>query len=98
MLNLYCVGQNQVGSPARVGFEYLQAYLPEDASKFAELEFDWSEVSGITQWKKSASKLVTSIGDVVYDQTVVFVTTHSDDDRGDLFSGELSSMKVTEVS
>ncbi|KAI6139218.1 hypothetical protein BKA82DRAFT_23311 [Pisolithus tinctorius] len=75
------VGQAQVNMLN----DFLQAYFPNKAYSFSKLPFNLATQDTQATYQKAATSLATSLSS--YPRVVLFLTTHSDEDRGDLFAG-----------
>ncbi|KAI6154765.1 hypothetical protein BKA82DRAFT_23271 [Pisolithus tinctorius] len=75
------VGQAQVNMVN----DFLQAYFPNKAYSFSKLPFNLATQDTQATYQKAATSPATSLSS--YPSVVIFLTTHSDEDRGDLFAG-----------
>ncbi|KAI5987930.1 hypothetical protein EDC04DRAFT_2614656 [Pisolithus marmoratus] len=89
------VGHSQV----KMLHSFLANYFPKGGYKFSQLGFNLATPESMEVYEKAASNLAQSLSP--YSRVVLIITTHSDEDRGDLFAGflhgEAVSSKVLEV-
>ncbi|KAI6038178.1 hypothetical protein EDC04DRAFT_2604265 [Pisolithus marmoratus] len=89
------VGHSQV----KMLHSFLENYFPKGGYKFSQLGFDLATPESMEVYEKAASNLAQSLSP--YSRVVLIITTHSDEERGDLFAGllhgEAVSSKVLEV-
>ncbi|KAG6329336.1 hypothetical protein ID866_9753, partial [Astraeus odoratus] len=78
----------------------LQPYFPEGKFKFDQLPFNLANQRGQAAYNLTAPLLSTSLAH--FSKVLLFLTSHSEEDRGDLFIGKdegvLVASKVSEVS
>ncbi|KAI5986739.1 hypothetical protein EDC04DRAFT_2614984 [Pisolithus marmoratus] len=64
---------------------FLKAYFPDSGYHFSQLTFNLATPKSMDIYQKAASKLADTLSP--YSRILLFLTTHSDEDRGDLFAG-----------
>ena len=52
-----------------------------------EVAFNITSVEGLKSWQAKAKKLASKYGSTHWDRKEIFITTHSEQNQGDLFSG-----------
>ncbi|KIK71801.1 hypothetical protein PAXRUDRAFT_181824, partial [Paxillus rubicundulus Ve08.2h10] len=67
---------------------YLWPYFPPNALHFSELEFNFGTRAKIAKYKGKMETMQEGIGSVPSGRVVIFISTHSKEERGDLFAGE----------
>ena len=53
-----------------------------------DIPFNVPDVDDLNEWNDYASQQVANLSILDYHHVIVFITTHSDPDRGDLWIGE----------
>ncbi|KAI6035866.1 hypothetical protein EDC04DRAFT_2604778 [Pisolithus marmoratus] len=75
----------------------LQPYFPKGRYQFSHLPFNLTTQESLAAYQSAAFNLATSLSS--YQSVILFLTTHSDEERGDLFSGFVDGVTVaSEVS
>ncbi|KAI6017496.1 hypothetical protein EDC04DRAFT_2608042 [Pisolithus marmoratus] len=94
LVHLYLEGIHQdIGHPqVAMLHSFLQAYFPEGDYNFSQLPFNLGTPESMEAYEKEASHLANTLG--AYSKVVLFLTTHSDEDRGDLFIGYINNKPV----
>ncbi|KAI5992327.1 hypothetical protein EDC04DRAFT_2613650 [Pisolithus marmoratus] len=64
---------------------FLKAYFPEGGYHFSQLPFNLATPKSMDIYQQAASKLADTLSP--YSRILLFLTTHSDEDRGGLFAG-----------
>ncbi|KAI6013870.1 hypothetical protein EDC04DRAFT_2609155 [Pisolithus marmoratus] len=64
---------------------FLKAYFPQKDYNFSQLPFNLATPQSMEAYEKAASDLADTLSP--YSRVVLFITTHSDEDRGDPFAG-----------
>ncbi|KIK77176.1 hypothetical protein PAXRUDRAFT_167609, partial [Paxillus rubicundulus Ve08.2h10] len=82
IIHFYLKGMDLQGCPPRAICEYLWLYFPPNALHFSELEFNFGTRAKIAKHKGKMETIVPS------GQVVILISTHSEEERGDLFAGE----------
>ncbi|KAI6018406.1 hypothetical protein EDC04DRAFT_2902122 [Pisolithus marmoratus] len=86
-------------SQVKMLHSFLVNYFHKGGYKFSQLGFNLATPESMEVYEKAASNLAQSLSP--YSRVVLIITTHSDEDRGDLFAGflhgEAVSSKVLEV-
>ncbi|KAG2120545.1 uncharacterized protein F5147DRAFT_647030 [Suillus discolor] len=91
ILNFILASVDIFGSPARAMRDGLHPYVAPD---YYEIVFDIGTLSKVKQHAKAMEKLVQDIGPCQFACVEVFVHSHSDTNRGDLWAGfETSNIK-----
>ncbi|KAI6042106.1 hypothetical protein EDC04DRAFT_2601090 [Pisolithus marmoratus] len=68
------------------------AYFPEGGYDFSQLPFNLATPESMEGYDKKASHLANTL--CAYSRVVIFLTTHTDEDRGDLFTGYINKEPV----
>ncbi|KAI6095569.1 hypothetical protein F5141DRAFT_1068240 [Pisolithus sp. B1] len=71
---------------------FLQAYFPQGDYNFSQLSFNLGTPESMDAYDKAVSDLANTLS--AYSRVVLFLTTHSDEDRGDLFTGYINKKPV----
>ncbi|KAI5981859.1 hypothetical protein EDD15DRAFT_2192541 [Pisolithus albus] len=71
---------------------YLQPYFPQGSYQFSQLPFNLATQESLHDYEKAAMDLAHSLSS--FSRVVLFLTTHSDEERGDLFSGEVDGKPI----
>ncbi|KAI6007522.1 hypothetical protein F5J12DRAFT_892403 [Pisolithus orientalis] len=73
-----------------------KGYFTQDTYHFSQLPFNFATEESRAAYDTAASKLASGL--TTFAKVVIFLTTHTDEDRGDLFSGMENKVPVaTEV-
>jgi len=102
ILHLICTGMNTRGSLPLLLKASLEDYHPADMLRYEEVIFDFGSHQKLDQWKSKIQKLETVLATCKFKRKIIFVTVHSELERGDLFAGtdehgDSVSMEVEEV-
>lgn len=102
ILHLICTGMNTRGSLPLLLKASLDDYYPADMLRYEEVIFDFGTNQKLDQWKRTIQKLEAVLATCKFKRRIIFVTTHSELERGDLFAGTDErggsvSMEVDEV-
>ncbi|KAG1754740.1 uncharacterized protein EDB91DRAFT_1076846 [Suillus paluster] len=84
ILNFVLDGVDVLGSPAHIMRDALHPYVAAD---YHEIIFDVRTVSKAKNHAKLMTKLANELGSCCYDRVKVFVHSHSETTRGDLWGG-----------
>ncbi|KAI6015948.1 hypothetical protein EDC04DRAFT_2903521 [Pisolithus marmoratus] len=71
---------------------FIQAYFPEGGYHFSQLPFNLAIPESMEGYDKKASHPANTL--CAYSRVVIFLTTHTDEDRGDLFTGYINKEPV----
>ncbi|KAI5987992.1 hypothetical protein F5J12DRAFT_786963 [Pisolithus orientalis] len=83
-------------APVHILHTMLQGYFRQDTYHFSQLPFNFATEESRAAYDTAASKLASSL--TTFAKVVIFLTTHTDEDRGDLFSGMENKVPIaTEV-
>ncbi|KAI6151116.1 hypothetical protein BKA82DRAFT_4013681 [Pisolithus tinctorius] len=83
-------------APVHILHTMLQGYFTQDTYHFSQLPFNFATEGSRAAYDTAASKLASSL--TTFAKVVIFLTTHTDEDRGDLFSGMENKVPIaTEV-
>ncbi|KAI5996824.1 hypothetical protein F5J12DRAFT_785251 [Pisolithus orientalis] len=83
-------------APVHILHTMLQGYFTQDTYHFSQLPFNFATEESRAAYDTAASKLASSL--TTFAEVVIFLTTHTDEDRGDLFSGMENKVPIaTEV-
>ncbi|KAI6041931.1 hypothetical protein EDC04DRAFT_2601242 [Pisolithus marmoratus] len=94
LLHLHLEGLDQAIGLAQVAMlhSFLQAYFPQGDYNFFKLPFNLATPESMDEYDKKASHLANTLS--AYSRVVLFLTTHSDEERGDLFTGYINDKPV----
>ncbi|KAI6098642.1 hypothetical protein EDD16DRAFT_1718451 [Pisolithus croceorrhizus] len=94
LLHLHLEGLAQDIGHSQVAMlcSFLQAYFPQGDYNFSQLSFNLGTPESMDAYDKAASDLANTLS--AYSRVVLFLTTHSDEDRGDLFTGYINKKPV----
>ncbi|KAI6120242.1 hypothetical protein EDD16DRAFT_1518988 [Pisolithus croceorrhizus] len=86
LLHLHLEGLAQDIGHSQVAMlhSFLQAYFPQGDYNFSQLSFNLGTPESMDAYDKAASDLANTLP--AYSRVMLFLTTHSDEERGDLFS------------
>ncbi|KAF9234180.1 hypothetical protein BU15DRAFT_79305 [Melanogaster broomeanus] len=87
IIHLYLKGMDVVGTPPTNLVQHLRPYNPVSL-KFVEREFDFGTREKIKLHQEMVAMLCHEIGAVPAGRMLLFVSTHSEEERGDLFTGQ----------
>ncbi|KAI6154187.1 hypothetical protein BKA82DRAFT_4012185 [Pisolithus tinctorius] len=83
-------------APVHILHTMLQGYFTQDTYHFSHLPFNFATKESRAAYDTAASELASSL--TTFAKVVIFLTTHTDEDRGDLFSGMENKVPIaTEV-
>ncbi|KAI5984399.1 hypothetical protein F5J12DRAFT_787580 [Pisolithus orientalis] len=83
-------------APVHILHTMLQGYFTQDTYHFSQLPFNFATEESRAAYDTAASKLASSL--TTFAKVVIFLTTHTDEDRGNLFSGTENKVPIaTEV-
>ncbi|KAI5988736.1 hypothetical protein EDD15DRAFT_2371072 [Pisolithus albus] len=71
---------------------YFQPYFPKGSYHFSHLAFNLTTQESLLAYEKEAMDLTHFLSS--FSRVVLFLTTHSDEERGDLFSGQIDGKPV----
>ncbi|KIK13784.1 hypothetical protein PISMIDRAFT_17743 [Pisolithus microcarpus 441] len=91
-LHLEGLAQDIGHSQVAMLHSFLQAYFPQGDYNFSQLPFNLGTPESMDAYDKAASDLANTLS--AYSKVVLFLTTHSDEDRGDLFTGYINKKPV----
>ncbi|KAG1718440.1 hypothetical protein EDB19DRAFT_1920596 [Suillus lakei] len=74
-------------SPAAIMRQELQPYRPNDTIQYHEIIFDFGTTEKFAKHTQAMTKLVECIKHIEYERVEIFVYTHSETVRGDLWGG-----------
>ncbi|KAI6023249.1 hypothetical protein PISMIDRAFT_114950 [Pisolithus microcarpus 441] len=94
LVHLHLEGLHQdIGHPqVAMLHSFLQPYFPKGDYNFSQLPFNLATPKPMEAYEKEASHLANTL--CAYSRVVLFLTTHSDEDRGDLFVGYINNKPV----
>ncbi|KAG2064434.1 hypothetical protein BDR04DRAFT_1122587 [Suillus decipiens] len=87
ILNFILDGVNPGGSPARIMRDVLEPYVAGRNLQYHEVFFDIGTLEKAERHTKSMKALVNKVKDIAFERVEVFVHTHSETIRGDLWGG-----------
>ncbi|KIK18555.1 hypothetical protein PISMIDRAFT_14265 [Pisolithus microcarpus 441] len=71
---------------------YFQPYFPKSSYHFSHLAFNLTTEESLRAYEKEAMDLTHFLSS--FSRVVLFLTTHSDEERGDLFAGQIDGKPV----
>lgn len=87
ILHLVCKGMDVLGTPPRLVHQMFEPYFPDGTLTLIEFEFDFGTNAKVRSHGAQMESLKSIISSVSPARVLVFVSTHSDMERGDLFAG-----------
>ncbi|KAG1719860.1 hypothetical protein EDD22DRAFT_854786 [Suillus occidentalis] len=87
ILNLILDGVNPSGSPARIMRNVLEPYVAGKNLQYHEVVFDIGTLEKAERHAKSMKALANKVKDIPFERVEIFVHTHSETIRGDLWGG-----------
>ena len=87
IIHLYLAGMNLHGSPPRLVYESFWSYFRPNDLLFVELEFDAGTPTKEADHQLKMASLVERLRCTHSARVLVFISMHSDENRGDLFVG-----------
>ncbi|KIK31847.1 hypothetical protein CY34DRAFT_102651, partial [Suillus luteus UH-Slu-Lm8-n1] len=87
ILNLILDGVNPSGSPARIMRNVLEPYVAGKNLQYHEVFFDIGTLEKAERHAKSMKALANKVKDIPFERVEIFVHTHSETIRGDLWGG-----------
>jgi len=87
IIHLYLAGMDPHGSPPRLIYESFRSYFRPDDILFFELEFDAGTPTKEADHQLKMASLVERLRCAQFARVLLFISTHSEEDRGDLFLG-----------
>ncbi|KAG9312771.1 hypothetical protein JVU11DRAFT_7208 [Chiua virens] len=98
ILHFYCKGMDPVGSPPSALEAMIGSYFPCGALQLRSIQFDLGTDRKVKAHNASMEKLAEELCSKTVGRVVVFVTTHSDVESGNLFAGEFApSAKIPQL-
>ncbi|KAI5980859.1 hypothetical protein EDD15DRAFT_2204872 [Pisolithus albus] len=88
ILHLVCVGMERRGSLPKLLYTSLEDYHTQDSLVYEEVFFDFGTDEKLVRWSKKASLLGARLAERNFGRKIIFVTVHSEVNRGDLFAGK----------
>ncbi|KAI6038137.1 hypothetical protein EDC04DRAFT_2604235 [Pisolithus marmoratus] len=88
ILHLVCVGMDHSGSLPKLLHTSLEDYHTEDSLVYEEVFFDFGTDKKLRQWNRQASVLGARLAARNFGRKIIFITVHSEINRGDLFAGK----------
>ncbi|KAI6143036.1 hypothetical protein BKA82DRAFT_4017785 [Pisolithus tinctorius] len=96
IIHLHLESLELVHAPVHILHTMLQGYFTQDTYHFSNLPLNFATEESRVAYDTTASELASSL--TTFAKVVIFLTTHTDEDRGDLFSGMESKVPIaTEV-
>jgi len=87
IIHLYLAGMDPHGSPPRLVYESFRSYFHPNDLLFFELEFDPGTLAKEADHQSKMASLVERLRRAQVARVLLFITTHSEENRGDLFLG-----------
>jgi len=87
IIHLYLAGMDPHGSPPRLIYESFHTYFRPSDLLFFELEFDAGTTAKEADHRSKMATLVEQLRRAGSARVLLFITTHSEENRGDLFLG-----------
>ncbi|KIK75145.1 hypothetical protein PAXRUDRAFT_173604, partial [Paxillus rubicundulus Ve08.2h10] len=90
IIHFYLKGMDLQGCPPQAICEYLWPYFPCNSLHFWESEFDFGTRAkiSISEHRGKMETMQEGIGSVPSGQVMIFISTHSEEEHGDLFASE----------
>ncbi|KAI5983213.1 hypothetical protein EDD15DRAFT_2376780 [Pisolithus albus] len=88
VLHFVCSGLSPLGSPAKLLEVVLEEYHADGTLQCEQIVFDFGTQKKFVRWSATANKLAKSLISSPFTRKVLFISTHSDIERGDLFAGQ----------
>ncbi|KAI6004868.1 hypothetical protein EDD15DRAFT_2191626 [Pisolithus albus] len=88
ILHLVCVGMERRGSLPKLLYTSLEDYHTQDSLVYEEVFFDFGTDEKLVRWSKKASLLGARLAERNFGRKIIFVTVHSEVNRGNLFAGK----------
>ncbi|KAI6016599.1 hypothetical protein PISMIDRAFT_13890 [Pisolithus microcarpus 441] len=92
LLHLHLETLEVAHSQVNMFCSFLQSYFPKGGYNFSHLGFNLGTPESMEVYEMAASDLAKTLSP--YSRVVLFPTTHSDEERGDLFAGFLHGQPV----
>src|SRR5882672_6249728 len=93
---LQCLDGN--GSPAHFLYQYMQGFIHPSEVVHEEISFNLETLEQVVNNEQAMSEMAQCLSSNKIQCVVIFITNHSDEDRGDLFLSPGSCATVAEVS
>ena len=93
---LQCLDGN--GSPAHLLYQYMQAFIHPSEVVYEEITFNLETLEQVINHGHTMNEMTKCLSSNQIQRVVIFITNHSDEDRGDLFVSPGSCATVAEVS
>ena len=87
IIHLYLAGMDPNGSPPRLVYKSFQTYFHPNNLLFVELEFDAGTPTKEANHQSKMANLVDKSQCAQFARVLIFISTHSEETRGDLFLG-----------
>ena len=87
IIHLHLAGMDPHGSPPRLIYESLRSYFRPNDLFFFELPFDAGTLTKEVNHQSKMVNLVEQLRCARFVRILLFISTHSEEDRGDLFLG-----------
>lgn len=88
VLHFVCSGISPLGSPADLLRVILEEYHVEGTLHCEQITFDFGTDKKSADWHATANQLADSLISAPFTRKIIFISTHSDVERGDLFGGQ----------
>ncbi|KAI6158806.1 hypothetical protein EDD17DRAFT_1763295 [Pisolithus thermaeus] len=88
ILHFVCTGLNTRGGVPRLLNAALEEYFTEATLRYLEVVFDFGTRRKLSCWQAEAQRLAATIGEVTFQQKIIFISVHSELTHGDLFAGK----------
>ncbi|KAI6094311.1 hypothetical protein EDD16DRAFT_1529266 [Pisolithus croceorrhizus] len=92
LLHLHLETLEVAHSQGNMLHSFLQSYFPQGGYNFSQLGFNLGTPESMELYEKAASNLAKTLSP--YSRVVLFLTIHSNEERGDLFAGFLHGQQV----
>ncbi|KAF9230158.1 hypothetical protein BU15DRAFT_69437 [Melanogaster broomeanus] len=87
ILHFFCKGMESRASPADLVNNLMQPYFSASTLQFLEVEFDFGTTEKVHEHAEKMEALRKEIRAVPAGRALIFISTHSEEQRGDLFAG-----------
>src|SRR5882724_13116225 len=87
-----------IGSPPHFLYQYMQGFIHASGVVYEEISFNLETFEQVVNHGHAMNKMAQRLSSNKTQCVVIFITNHSDEDRGDLFVSPGSGTTVAEVS
>jgi len=87
-----------IGSPPHLLYQYMQGLIHASGVVYEEISFNLETLEQVVNHGHAMNEMAQRLSSNKTQRVVIFITNHSDEDRGDLFVSPGSCATVAEVS